>query len=147
MYSALTDMVDEGELLFPPQVYEELARARDDGDEDDLPCDWAKQNKDEAIGGVTPIQLLEAVIDVQKVVDNLVDVSKPSPGDDADPYVVGLALHFKRLGHEVTVITEDRRDFKSKTSMQSACALLHIPALSMRAFLGYKAIWPRRRPR
>jgi hypothetical protein len=143
VYEALGRLVAEGALLFPPQVYDELDRVYDEGDVEDRPYEWARKHKDRAIGDVTTEQLFAAVRAVQEAVDNLVDFDKPSPGDDADPYVVGLALHLTGMGHKVTVITEERNDRADKTSIGSACALFSLPALSVRVFLRHVGIWPR----
>jgi len=147
VYAALGNLVDTGELMFPVQVYEELHRYRDVGGADiDRPFVWAQTHKDTAMGDVPLETLFESVRRVQATVDNLVDFTKTSPGDDADPYVVGLALHFKKAGFSVTVITEDRRDQASKTSIQSACAMLELPAFGIQAFLRLKGIWPKTLP-
>ncbi|MEJ7763935.1 MAG: hypothetical protein WKF86_00400 [Acidimicrobiales bacterium] len=48
--------------------------------------------------------------------------------EQADPYVVGLALELATDGHTVTVITEDVRDrLPTKSSMSSACEALNVP--------------------
>jgi hypothetical protein len=143
VYAALGRLVAEGTLLFPPQVCEELERFHDEDDREDRAYLWAKEHRDSAIGDLTIEQLFDSVRAVQSVVDNLVDYDKASPGEDADPYVVGLALHLAGEGRNVTVITEERNDLAHKTSMGSACALLSLPALSMRVFLKHAGIWPK----
>lgn len=143
VYTAMGELVLQGALMFPPQVYEELSRFHEEGDLEDRAFAWAQKHRDVATGRISLEQLFEAVRAVQEVVDNLVDYEKPSPAEDADPYVVGLALHFVRQGRAVTVITEERNDRADKTSMGSACALLELPALSLRVFLKHVGIWPR----
>jgi hypothetical protein len=56
--------------------------------------------------------------------------------------VVALALHLTGAGHSVSVVTEDRNDRDGKTSMVSACGLLKIPSMGVRAFLKHVGIWP-----
>ena len=142
VYGALGTLVGEGTLMFPPQVYEELDRFHDQAELEDRAYEWARMHKEKAVGTVSVEELFEAVRSVQLVVDNLVDFDKPSPGEDADPYVVGLALRLVQCGQSVSVITEERNDRAEKTSMGSACALLGLPALSLRVFLRHVGIWP-----
>lgn len=80
--------------------------------------------------------------EVLKEVPDLLDVSKTSTTDEADPYVVGLALKLSREGETVTVITEETRDSPDKTSMSSACGVMRIPSISIRVFLARTGIWP-----
>lgn len=141
VFAKLGQLVDDGTLAFPPQVYDELKRYEDE--KEDRPFEWARKFKEQAMLGVSTDDLLAAVARVVEVVENLVDYDKPSPVDDADPYVVALALHLAESGRVVTVITEDRNDRADKTSMQSACALLGLPALTIRVFLKHSGIWPR----
>lgn len=143
VYRELGALVKQGTLLFPHQVCEELKRFHDD-DPEDRPYLWAHEHKDAANGGFGIADLFDAVRTVNAAVDNLIDYDKPSPGDDADPWVVGLALYLKQAGRTVSVITEDRNDRPEKTSMQSACGVLEISALSVRVFLRSLGIWPHR---
>lgn len=113
-----------------------------DGDPDDRAFFWADKHKDDAQGDVSIADLFEPVRIVNAAVDNLIDYDKASPGDDADPWVVGLALHLKQEGRKVSVVTEDRNDRPEKTSVQSACGVLEIPALTLRAFVKSLGIWP-----
>jgi hypothetical protein len=74
-------------------------------------------------------------------VPDLLDVAKTTTTDEADPYVVGLALKLKREGNQVIVITEETKDSPVKTSMRSACGVMGLPTISMRVFLSRKGIW------
>ena len=62
------------------------------------------------------------------------DVNKPS--EDADPWVVALALHLKSDGHTVCVVTEDIVD-RTSISIATACDRLTIDWCRMRTFLGH----------
>jgi hypothetical protein len=142
VYRALGALVEEGRLFFPSQVYEELERWHDVGEAEDLPFEWACAFKGRATAAATPDELFVAVRAVLNEVDNLVDFDKVSPADDADPWVVGLALHLAQAGHSVSVITEDRSDRDHKTSMVSACGALELPAMSVRMLLKHLGVWP-----
>jgi uncharacterized protein DUF4411 len=80
--------------------------------------------------------------EVLQEVPDLLDASKTSTTDEADPYVVGLALKLSRENSTVTVITEEMRDSPHKTSMSSACGIMRIPSISVRVFLARRKIWP-----
>lgn len=79
---------------------------------------------------------------VLQEVPDLLDASKTSTTDEADPYVVGLALKLTEEGLKVTVITEETKDSPVKTSMSSACGIMRIPSISIRVFLARQGIWP-----
>ncbi len=122
-------------LSFPHQVYGELARGHDNLQAtDDAPFDWVLENKFAAVSDTELFEHVRAVLDV---VPDLVDRHKVSGADDADPYVVALAHKLLTEQLQVTVVSDDRKDQPDKTSIQSACGLLGIPAISMRAFLGH----------
>lgn len=80
--------------------------------------------------------------EVLQEIPDLLDASKTSTTDEADPYVVGLALKLSRESSMVTVITEEMRDSPHKTSMSSACGIMRIPSISVRVFLARQKIWP-----
>jgi hypothetical protein len=80
--------------------------------------------------------------EVLSEVPDLLDASKTSTTDEADPYVLGLALKLSRGGETVTVITEETRDSPVKTSMSSACGVMRLPSISIRVFLARNGIWP-----
>ena len=69
-------------------------------------------------------------------------MDKTQGADEADPWVVALALSLVEQGKRVTVITEDRRDRLNKTSIQSVCGLLGIPGISIVAFLQHNGYLP-----
>jgi hypothetical protein len=141
VYDQLTRIVVSGRLVFPVQVVEELEWGHESlGDADDLPFEWARDNR---ISASPKAALFAAARRVLEVAPTLLDADKVTGRDEADPYVVGLALELHESGRRVTVITEDRVDRPDKMSMQSACGLLELPAVSMRVFLDHQGIWPR----
>jgi len=61
--------------------------------------------------------------------------------EEADPYVLALALKFRAAGHWVGVITEDRRSRPTKLSLSDARGLLRIVSMSMEPYLEQQGIW------
>jgi len=61
--------------------------------------------------------------------------------EEADPYVLALALKLRAAGHPVGVITEDRRSRPTKLSLSDACGLLRIVSMSMEPYLEQQGIW------
>lgn len=89
----------------------------------DEPLEWARRNRVAATRhGVD----LESVRRALAKVPTVLDVDKTAGADEADPYVLGLALSLKDRGHEVTVVSEERKDKPDKTSMNTACGLLRL---------------------
>ncbi len=56
----------------------------------------------------------------------MLDVDKAAGADEADPYILGLGLHLKAQNHEVTVVSEERRDRPDKMSLNTACGILKL---------------------
>src|SRR5258706_1411067 len=136
LYEKLNPLVNIGILLFPIQVYQELEYGNVNlKGADDIPFEWIGQHRHRAIPDT---KLFDHVRRVLEIAPNLVDSDKAQGADEADPWVVGLALSVIEGGSRATVITEDRRDRLNKTSIQSACGLLNIPAISVVAFLQIK---------
>jgi hypothetical protein len=140
VFKGLSALVSGQQLVFPCEVYEELRVGHDGlkpGSKDEA-FDWAKAVHDAATRHGTDY---EAVRRVLAKVPDLVDYDKPRGPDDADPYVVALALRLREMGHDVIVVTEDRNDKPDKTSIATACGLLRLVRLPMLAFLADRGIW------
>lgn len=137
VYKKLTEMVDSDTLVFPVQVLQELERNAGNKRKEDLPLSWARRNK--ARGCCDPDYAL--VVEVLSEVGQVLDPQKPSGQDEADPYVLALALAAHRLGHRPTVITEERNDKPEKMSMSTACGFLHLPCVPIMPLLERRGIW------
>lgn len=73
---------------------------------------------------------------VQRVMAEAGDVVDPNKTkEDADPYVLALALQLLAEGRDVCVVTEDRVD-RIRIAVTTACDRLGIPHCSVRNFLG-----------
>jgi rRNA maturation endonuclease Nob1 len=135
VHDGLAAMVESGEILLPEQVIAELKRGQAD-----VALQWALKVAKHA---VPIIELALTVRDVVRDIPYLVDATSTSSTDDADPWVVGLALLRSRQGEDVTVLTEEYRDRPDRTTVSSACGMLRIPTMTVRAFLLYTKIWPK----
>jgi hypothetical protein len=136
----LTALVKTGALVFPPQVLGELRHGHAMLPEDavDEPFDWALGV--EAIASRHPVDF-DAVRRALAKAPHVLDTEKTHGSDEADPYVLGLALTLKENSHEVTVVTEERKDRPDKMSLSTACGLLRLYAVPFLAFLEDRGIW------
>lgn len=139
VYRRLKKRVDEGSLIFPAQVYDELKRAKsNDATKEDKPFEFAEATKKTATRLGTNY---DYVVRVLEVTPKVLDHDKPAGADEADPYILALALKLSQDGHLVTVITEERKDRPDKMSLNTACGLLRLPCVPIVAFLESEGIW------
>jgi hypothetical protein len=135
VHAALAERVERGAMTMPEQVIEELLRGKADA-----AASWAARVRAHAVRledlAVYQIEILARVPD-------LVDPNNTSSTDEADPWVVALALAHSRRNLKVRVVTEDFKDREGKTAIASACGLFDIPTTTVRPFLRDLKIWPR----
>lgn len=123
-YALMTRLVEEGRLVWPPQVEEELSRGNPDE-----PTRWAQENQ---TGKQAPT--FDLVQDVMAKAGNVVDKHKAE--EDADAYVLALALRVVGDGRRICVVTNDYRDGRGRLSMASACEKhLGLPTMRLKSFL------------
>ena len=140
VFAKLGVLVDEGKLVFPREVLKELERwANPDTESDDRPLQWARVNSPRATNQNVP---LEVVRDVVHKVPRILDPDKPGV-EEADPYVLALAIHLQAEGKQVTVLTDERKDRPEKMSMTTACGVLRLTCLPIEAYLEINGIWRR----
>lgn len=129
VFTALSGLVAKGWLFFPPEVYHELERGSpSDGLTDDPALDWAKTARTHAEKPAN----LETVRDVLAVAPELIDPDKTN--EQADPYVLALAIDLRGLGFEVTVVTDDFRDKPNKLSLATGAGMLGVPSVPLIGF-------------
>lgn len=125
-FKILEEKVRSGQIAMPRHVIREISEI----DHPDLPGAWAP--------GVRPVQChpLDPSWDcVQRVMAEAGDVVDPNKTkEDADPYVIALALHLQLDGLGAVVVTEDRVDH-SHMAVTTACDRLSVPHCSTREFL------------
>lgn len=130
-------LVAEERLGFPVQVRMELERRID------ALTEWATRiDRDFLGGGFTPADHL--VAEVKAKAKNVVDMAKPLDEQEveADPFILAMALQLQRGGHNVTVVTEENREYgpsltrpEGKISLKTAGGLLGIRIVKVRQFL------------
>jgi Domain of unknown function (DUF4411) len=136
----LTRRVEASSLFYPSQVIGELGRYTDPkSTTGDSLFHWAKRNEPTACRHGLLYDESRLVL---RRIPNLIDQDKVSVGgvDEADPYVIALALELKR-GFDVTIITDDVRTFPRKTALADAAGVFLIPSLTMRTFFFTEGIW------
>jgi len=120
-------------LTYPKQVVDELKRFA----KGDLPLLWANSNS----GKVPLIPIPDLCVkEVLQRVRHVLDTEKTK--EEADPYILALALALQREGYNATVVTEETVDTPLKMSMAMACTLLNLPCQRIRDFLNDQRIWP-----
>lgn len=140
VFQSLTQIVQRDQLVFPKEVLTELQRwSNPNPDTADLPLSWALSNSAQATRIDVPFETLK---DVVGRVSDIFDPEKPGV-DEADPYVLALAMHLQSQGLSVTVLTEERKDRPNKVSMNTACGELGLVCLPMERFLRINGIWRR----
>ena len=128
LLAALTEIAVAGSLIFPPEVLGELERGA--GSQPDPPLRWARSNRAHAEKRAG----LETVKAVLKEVPDILDPDIPY--EQADPYVIALALDQQGLGlYQVAVVTDDRRDKPTKLSLATAAGILRLPTVPLHAFV------------
>lgn len=126
VFASMARLVNQGRLRFPARVLDELSRHRDHAHE------WAKQHASAASEGEPT---LGEVKDVLAVVPDIIDPEKDSGVDEADPYVLAMAVRLRASGVDARVVTQETRDFPTKLSLNTAAGVLGIPSVPLRGFL------------
>ena len=134
IYSDLSKLVEGNSLVYPPEVYDELERYSDTSkDLTDSPFEWVKKNKSLATRFGHRYEELKEVLGHPQM-HNILDSEKIGV-EEADSYVLSLALFLKQKRDQVTVITEDKKDRPNKLSLNTACVLLNISCVRIEQFL------------
>ena len=124
----MTPLVESGRVTIPVHVEREL---RPDAPHPDVPAAWAFAKA--RLGRVRREPSPERVRSVLSVFPRLVDPDKER--EDADPYVVALALELKDAGHDVVVVTHDVTDRAPvDTSIKTACDHFGIEVMDLEEF-------------
>jgi len=135
VFNALRGLTVASHLCWPPEVTQEVEYAVNP----DSAVRWIKANR----GSGERTAKLDTVKSVLRTAPALVDPD--APREQADPYVVALALDLgegELFGTAVSIVTEDRKDKPTKLSLATAAGLLRIPTIPLRAFLRSQGILP-----
>ena len=136
VFDQMGRLVQEGRLAFPAQVVEELERWADPATPDQQFL-WAKKYKADATQNQPTF---EEVKEVLAEVPAVLDPDKDAGAEEADPYVLAMALHLRVLGRDARVVTEEVRDYPRKMSLNTAAGLVGVPSVNLMAFLGFEKI-------
>jgi hypothetical protein len=133
VFQKLTTLVKSGLLVFPSQVREEFERGEADHPSDPTLA-WIRRVKTDAEQPAN----LDTVRRVLARAPLLIDAE--STRDQADPYVIALALDSGSLGG-VSILSEDRRDRPDghgglqKLSVATVAGLWDIPVVPLAGFI------------
>lgn len=139
VFRRLDTLVEAGRLVFPPETVAELkegAKGLEDPSQDE-PLAFVERCRKKASRTAKLVIVKE--LGAHTLVRQVVDPDREK--EEADIYVLSLALELQRDGNEVGVLTEERRDLDRKLSVNTACGLLGLVCLRMRAFLHQEGIW------
>jgi hypothetical protein len=100
IFRVLSKLVGRGQLIFPPQVIEELEWGSGSHGEDQA-LRWAREVRTRAERSAN----LETVKTILRRAPEVVDAD--SPREQADPYVIALALDCESIGG-VSILSDDR---------------------------------------
>ena len=136
VFIALTALVTEGRLMFPPQVLHELERDSE-GHAPDQVCSWALSVEATACALAASYEEVKAVL---AIVPDVLDSMKDPRVDEADPYVIALAGRLRLEGHDARVVVQETRDSPRKLSLNTACGMLGIPSVPLLGLLRAEGI-------
>jgi rRNA maturation endonuclease Nob1 len=127
LFRTLEDLVIDGQLAFPKRVKDEVTGMA----HPDAPGVWA-DGVFSSIGHLTepsPTYIRQVMsCDAAKVVD------PNKPTEDADPYLIALALE---LGQQqsVVVVTNDTKDNPIRIAVSTACNIMQVSWCPLTGFL------------
>jgi hypothetical protein len=128
--------VEDGGLVFPVQVEIEL---RSYGVPDSITA-WAAGVKDRRRYSDPDFATVRKIMD-NETVQRVADWSQSTKADPADPYVLAQAVELQDDGHDISVVSEDRRDKSDgygrlkKSSVVTCCKALGLSAMPVSDFL------------
>lgn len=129
-------LVNESRLVFPKQFVDELERWADPGSPD-AQYAWAKKNEAKATQ-YTPT--LDQVKEVLSIVPRVLDPDKDTGVEEADPFVLAIAVRLRLEGKDARIITEEKNDTPRKLSLRTAAGLMGVPSVPLMAFLQFENI-------
>lgn len=128
VFNGLTNLVSAGRLIYPSLVLEELERAAK-GKAPDAQYMWAKANSSTATSQAACS--LEEAKAVLAIVPTVLDPQKDSGADEADPYILAVAVRLREDDIDARIVTEERTDTPTKMSLNTAAGILGIPSLPL----------------
>lgn len=134
--AALAKYATRGKLWYPPEVCGELEDGEDAASGPDFPLVWVRNHR----------HCAERKADlgtVRRVLDRCSDLLDPDkPEEQADPYVLAVAIDLKIGGFDVCVVTDDRKDKPTKLSLATATGMFQVPSVPLHAFVRGEKLYP-----
>ena len=137
VFARMSMLVEQGRLVFAKQVVDELERTADP-DSPDAQYKWAKQSEGTACKQAVSLEEVKSVL---ATVPGVLDPDKDVGVEEADPYLLALALRLRTEGADARIVTEEKNDMPRKMSLRTAAGLLGIPAVPLLAFLRFEKIY------
>lgn len=136
LYARLTFLAGEGRIRLPREVVDEMKRGAQPRHRDEA-LEWVVAREAQICGVEPTVEELRAIM---QEVGDVVDHEKDSGEDDADPYVLALAVKLQAGGLRVRVVTEDRKDRQRKVSLTTAAGILGVPCVPLSGFMRAEGI-------
>lgn len=132
-------LCDQGRLVFPQEVVDELKNGAKTG-RPDPPLTWAKENK--RLGCRFGRCYAELSIVMNDPIAQLTpDPDQTAGEDDADPHVLATALKVASLGGHPIVVTQESRKVPPQVPLNVAAGSLGLPSINLYALLIAISIW------
>ncbi len=127
-FRELERLVEQGRIAMPRQVIKEASEIT----HPDVPGAWAAGVRNRVLHPLD--RIMNTFERVMLEAGDVLDPSKAT--EDADPYLLALALQIGATGRQAVVVTDDEVDrMPIRISMVTACSRLGLQRLDSRAFL------------
>jgi len=136
------ELVQREGVVYPKEVVDELRRVADPKAPDPQYL-WAKQNEAKACQELVS---LDEVKEVLAAVPKVLDPDKDMGVEEADPYVLALAIRLRGQGKDARIVTDEKNDYPRKMSLRTAAGLLGVPSVPLLAFLEFENIYVKGSP-
>ena len=129
-------LANEGRIRLPREVVDEMKRGAQPRHRDEA-LEWVLACEPHICVIHPTVEELRAIM---SEVGDVVDHKKDSGEDDADPYVLALAVKLQGQGLSVRIVTEDRKDRLRKVSLNTAAGILGVPCVPLSGFMRAEGI-------
>ena len=136
VFKRMGNLVQEGRLVFPKQVVDELGRVADPSSPDQQ-YRWVKQHEGRAAERAPSFEEIKGIL---RAVPTVLDPDKDTGVEEADPYVLAVAVRLRAEGKDARIVTEENKETPRKMSLRTAAGLLGLPSVPLRAFLHFEEI-------
>jgi hypothetical protein len=138
----MTELVSASRLHYPKEVIQELSEYKNKH-KPDAPYEWAKNNEPVAATHDHLFADVSTLLRSKPSLATVLDSSKAGGAEEADLYVLALAVRLKAPSKNVLVITEESRQRPDRMPLSVACGVMRIYHYNIKAFLEDTEIWPK----